>query len=96
MSILMQLRTGLTEREWEELWARLVSSPRWQTEALALGFEEWRQAVISEGENRRFITLATTGKRIGLRKGIAQVIAEIRQDLAVGMIRGNSAAHSAP
>ena len=86
MSILMQLKTGLSEKEWENLWARVVSASRWQTEALAMGFEEWRQAVIDEGENRRFITYATTGKRIGLRKGIAQVVAEIRHDVAEGMI----------
>jgi hypothetical protein len=89
MSILMQLKTGLSEREWEDLWARLVRSPRFQTEALIIGFEEWRQAVIDEGENRRFITYATTGKRIGLRKGIAQVVAELRHDVAEGMIHGS-------
>lgn len=83
----MQLRTGLSEREWENLWAKLVSSPQFQTHALSIGFEEWRQAVICEGENRRFITFAYTGKRIGLRKGIAQVVAEIRADIAKGMIR---------
>lgn len=87
MSILMQLRTGLSEREWEDLWARLVSSPHRQVEAIAMGFEDWRNAVIAEGANRRFITHATTGKRIGLRKGIAEVVADIRQDLAQNMIR---------
>lgn len=88
MSILMQIRTGLSERQWEDLWARLVSSPKFQVEAMAVGFEEWREMVIAEGENRRFIAYATTGKRIGLRAGIGQVLSEIKHDIAKEMIRG--------
>lgn len=80
MSILCKLRTGLSEREWENFWVKLASSPKSQILALSVGFEEWRQNVIAEGENRRFITYSVTGKRIGLRKGIAQVLAEIRAD----------------
>ena len=86
MSILMQLQTGLSEREWEDLWARLVNLPQFQAQALSIGFEEWREMVINEGHNRRFVTYAFSGKRIGLRKGIAQVVAEIRADIAKGMI----------
>ena len=85
----MQLQTGLSEREWEALWVRLVSSAQFQVEALSIGFEEWREMVINEGHNRRFVTYAFSGKRIGLRKGIAQVVAEIREDIAKGMIRNN-------
>jgi len=76
MSLLTQLRTGLTEYEWEKYWAQLVSTPRWQVEALALGLEGWRKAVVDEGRNRQFIEYAYSGKRISLRTGVLQVIRE--------------------
>jgi hypothetical protein len=84
MSLLSKIRTGLSEREWENLWARVVSFPKFQGAALEAGFENWRTAVIDEGSNRQFIHRAYTGKKIGLRKGIAEVIAEIEHDLDEG------------
>jgi hypothetical protein len=80
MSIKSWVQTGLTEWQWEMLWAQLASSPKTQIEALKLGYENWREAVISEGANRQFIHYATTGKHISLRKGIAEVVQEMRQD----------------
>jgi hypothetical protein len=80
MSLKSLIATGLTEKQWEDLWARLAKSPRSQIEALAMGFEEWREAVIAEGENRKFIEFAYSGKRISRRKGIARVIDEIKKD----------------
>jgi hypothetical protein len=80
MSLLSLIQTGLSEREWENLWAKLVSSPQFQVAALATGFEQWKADVIAEGKNRQFIEYAYSGKRISLKKGIAQVVREMKQD----------------
>jgi len=78
MSLKCWVQTGLTERQWENLWHALVSSPASQLDAMALGFEEWRKNVIAEGANRQFIHHAWTGKKISARKGILEVVQEIR------------------
>lgn len=76
MSLKTLIRTGLTDHEWEKYWRQLVSQPRSQVEALALGLDDWMQAVVDEAVNRQVIERAYTGKRLSLRKAVLQVIME--------------------
>jgi hypothetical protein len=80
MSIVTRIRTGLSEYEWEKFWAKAVSTPGYQIQALAVGLEEWRDAVVAEGKNRQSIERAYSGRRISLRSGVLQVIREVLGD----------------
>jgi len=78
MSIVSLYKTGMTEREWELAWEKLPAAAT----RLDLGvtFDQWKEAVVAEGHNRRFITHCYTGKRCSLRKGVKTVINEIMED----------------
>jgi hypothetical protein len=78
MSLTSLIKTGMTEREWQLAWEKLPSKAK--TLDLGITFEEWKEAVIEEGKNRRFIIYAVTGKRCSLRKGVKTVISEIDED----------------
>lgn len=91
MSLFLKIRTGLSQYEWERLWAQLCTSPHTQIEALSQGFENWFEAVVAEGKNRQFVHYAFSGKHISLRKGIAEVVNEMKaqsrgEDLPVARI----------
>jgi hypothetical protein len=80
MSLRSLIATGLTEKQWRELFDQLMQSPKRPKDWPIVTFDEWKAEVIAEGENRKFIEYCYSGKQIGVRKGIAKVIAEIKKD----------------
>lgn len=82
--MITRILTGLSEHEWKEAWKKIHHAPAGTTfvdeqnrPMVEPTFEEWKEAVIDEGHNRRFISYAYTGKRCSLRAGVQEVINEI-------------------
>jgi hypothetical protein len=75
LSIASLIKTGLTEREWQLAWGKIAKRLE-----VKMTFDEWKQAVLTEGHNRRFISHSVTGKRCSLREGVKTVINEIAED----------------
>lgn len=84
MSIVMRLRTGLSDAEWQVWWKNIQHAIP-GTEFLdgsgrpmiAVALDEFRTAVVAEGQNRRFIHRAVENQRISLRAGVLEVLGEV-------------------